>query len=121
MSNWYWVAYCIVVTIVAGFALAVIVKSFRDAGRSIAAMGGIEVQGFDNPALCLMHCLKAQGAEVDEPSFEAVAALCAKEYEGGFVVDSYETMERLCELGGFCIFHDHTTGRITAMMVEERA
>jgi len=63
------------------------------------------VYGFKNPALAALAFTKSVCSQpIDEQSFLDVAEKIPNEnVDEGFVVDGYESLKRLCALGGFQI------------------
>lgn len=63
--------------------------------------------GYKNPVLAALAYMKAIDMDVDEPSFIRVAAgvkeATAEQLANGFVVISYDDVQRLCEIGDFII------------------
>ncbi len=63
--------------------------------------------GYRNPVLCALAYLKAIDMPADETSFARVAALrgdaSAEEIANGFVVVTYDDLQRLCEMAEIVI------------------
>lgn len=63
--------------------------------------------GYTNPVLCVLAYLKAVDVPADEASFAKVAALrgdaSAEDIANGFVVVSYDDLQRLCEMAEIVI------------------
>lgn len=77
--------------------------------------------GFINPAVAAKAFVKAMGVPMDETSFDRVAEQCGNsapdELAKGFLINTYEDVQRLCDLGQFCIFTHAKTGLVTALYV----
>lgn len=77
--------------------------------------------GYKNAALCALAYVKAIGLPVDETSFARVAGKIGdatdEQIAQGFIVTTYEDLERLCDIGGFLIASKDDL--ITAFMPEE--
>lgn len=58
----------------------------------------IEIQGETNPARFAGMLMRAQGAEVDEKSFERLAAFCDEPVTDGFSVDTESVAAALTQL-----------------------
>jgi hypothetical protein len=72
-----------------------------------------------NPARAALAFIKATGAsEIDAASFDRVAELCGdatpEQLANGFLIDNYGALQRLCDIGDFCIFTHAKTGLVTA-------
>lgn len=65
----------------------------------------IQVTGYKNPAIAALSFIKAafiSDLVIDEQSFLSVAKkIPESDAEKGFVVDSYDALNKLCETGGF--------------------
>lgn len=81
-----------------------------------------KLHGLRNAAYCAKLALKAMGFTVDEESFDRVASLRGdappEALEKGFIVQSYDDIQRLCEIADMAIYQDGDTIKAIAVSQE---
>jgi hypothetical protein len=79
------------------------------------------ITGFLNPVLAAEMWVARNGIPYDMDSFERVAKLrgdaASEVVADGFIVTGYDDLQRLCDIGDFCLAN--IGGRLTALVPDE--